>query len=60
MHGAVVAEIAFVGEDMPELVVGIETLRGEALVVAGYRMRRFVAIGPDDLGAGATVISFGV
>jgi len=52
MHGAVVGEIAFIGEDMLELVVGIETLRGKALVSAGYRMRRFVVIGPDDLGAG--------
>jgi len=51
MQRAEVAEVAFAGKRMLELVVGIQTFRGEALIVAGGGMRRFVAIGPDDLGA---------
>src|ERR1700682_1996454 len=52
MHGADVAEVTFAGKGMLELVVGIQTFRGKALVVAGHGVRRFVVIGPDDPGAG--------
>ncbi len=52
MHGADVAEVTFAGKGMFELVVGIQTFGGKTLVVAGHGMRRFVAIGPGDLGAG--------
>ncbi len=52
MHGADVAEVTFAGKGMLELVVGIQAFRGKALVVAGHGMRRFVVIGPYDLGAG--------
>src|SRR6266567_2200658 len=52
MHGADVAEVAFAGKSMFELVVGIQTFRGKTLVVAGHGMRCFVVIDPDDLGAG--------
>src|ERR1700674_5858910 len=52
MHGADVTEVAFAGKSMLELVVGIQAFRGKTLVVAGHGMRRFVVIGPDDLGAG--------
>src|SRR6185312_5556095 len=51
MHGADITEVALLGKHMLELVVGIQTFRGEALVIAGYRVRRFVCVGPDDLGA---------
>src|SRR5437867_6120272 len=51
MHGADVAKVTFAGKSMLELVVGIQPFRGKTLVVAGHGMRRFVAIGPDDLGA---------
>src|SRR5258708_21402297 len=52
MHGADVAKVTFAGKSVLELVVGIQPFRGKALVVAGYGMGRFVAIAPDDLGAG--------
>src|SRR5690348_2838083 len=52
MQGAGVFEVALAGKRMLELVVSIQTLRGETLVVARHGMRRFVVIGPDDLGAG--------
>src|ERR1700746_3600974 len=42
MHGADVGEVAFAGERVLELVVGIQAFRGEALVVAGHGMRRLV------------------
>ena len=52
MYGAEVAEVTFVDKDMFEHVVGIQALRGKALVVAGHGVRCFVAIGPDDFGPG--------
>ena len=51
MHRANVIEVAFAGKCVLEFVVGVQTFRGETLVVAGYGMRRFVVVGPDDLGA---------
>ncbi len=54
MDGADVVKIAFASKGMLEFVVGIQPLRSKTLVVAGYGMRRFVAIGPRSIvGAGA-------
>src|SRR5438105_4807312 len=52
MHGADVLKVTFAGKRMLDIVVGIQTFRGKALVVARHGMRRLVVIGPDDLGAG--------
>jgi hypothetical protein len=52
MQGADISEVTFARKSMLELVVRIQTLRGKALILAGHGMRRFVAICPDDLGAG--------
>src|SRR5208282_5771437 len=51
VHGAEIAEVALARERMLELVVGIQTLGRKTLVVARYRVRGFIVIGPGDLGA---------
>ena len=48
VHRADVAEVALAREGVLVRVVGIETLRREALVVGGHRMWRVVTIRPHD------------